>query len=59
MHTVGGLLGLQPQDLVLSADVDELPTAAAVAGGANAVWNEMAADNGSALLPVVEFELTM
>ncbi|KAI3438875.1 hypothetical protein D9Q98_001290 [Chlorella vulgaris] len=57
MQAVGNLLGLQPTDLLLSGDVDELPYASAVAEGANIVWNSLAADNST--LPVVEWGLTM
>lgn len=54
---VGRLLGLRPNDILFSSDVDELPWASAVVEGANSVYNFML--HNTTFLPVVEFGLIM
>ena len=58
-HTLGPLLGLQPRDLLLHSDVDEIPTAAGLQQAANLLWNGLASTNTSVQVPAVNFDMKM
>ena len=54
-HAVGSVLGLQPEDLVLQTDVDEIPTAAGLQLASSYLWNGLS-DPGTPL-PAVNFHM--
>lgn len=57
MATVA-ILKVQPNDIMLTGDADEIPTAAAVLQGRNYMENNVASiAKNSTTIPMVEFEL--
>ena len=49
------LLDLQPTDLVLMSDLDEIPNASAIRLASNILWNGL--HQGQETIPIVEFNL--
>ena len=48
------VVGLQPKDLLLMTDADEIPHAAAVLLGANLLWNRL---SNKGVAPLVRLEM--
>ena len=54
-HAVGRVLGLQPRDLLLQSDVDEIPTALGVLTASRLLWNGLS--DPVVPLPAVNFHM--